>query len=89
MGKMFEFEDSDYFYFCLQNLICDDDCIAAKITECEGGTVGILPLSEQAANFVASINNCTRGVHTLAFRPKTKAVFDKDDCQSDILHTRY
>ena len=40
MGKLFDLQASGYFYSRLQNPTCDT--VAAKITELEGGTAGML-----------------------------------------------
>lgn len=51
MGKLFDLEASGYFYTRLQNPT--NDYVAAKLTELEGGTAGMLTSSGQAANFFA------------------------------------
>lgn len=47
MGKLFDLEESGYFYTRLQNPT--NDMVAAKITALEGGTAGMLTSSGQAA----------------------------------------
>ncbi len=64
MGKLFDLEASGYFYSRLQNPT--NDMVAAKITELEGGTAGMLTSSGQAANFFALFNICECGDHIVA-----------------------
>ena len=64
MGKLFDLQASGYFYSRLQNPTCDT--VAAKITELEGGTAGMLTGSGQAANFFALFNLCEAGDHIVA-----------------------
>ena len=64
MGKLFDLEASGYFYSRLQNPTCDT--VAAKITELEGGTAGMLTSSGQAANFFALFNLCNAGDHIVS-----------------------
>ena len=64
MGKLFDLEASGYFYSRLQNPTCDT--VAAKITELEGGTAGMLTGSGQAANFFALFNLCNAGDHIVS-----------------------
>ena len=54
MGRLFDLEDSGYFYTRLQNPT--NDLVAAKIAEMEGGTAAMLTSSGQAANFFALFN---------------------------------
>lgn len=61
MGKLFDLEDSGYFYTRLQNPT--NDAVAAKITALEGGVAGMLTSSGQAANFYALFNICQAGDH--------------------------
>ena len=51
MGRLFDLEDTGYFYTRLQNPT--NDMVAAKIAEMEGGTAAMLTSSGQAANFFA------------------------------------
>ena len=53
MGRLFDLEDSGYFYTRLQNPT--NDLVAAKIAEMEGGTAAMLTSSGQAANFFCII----------------------------------
>lgn len=64
MGRLFDLEDSGYFYTRLQNPT--NDTVAAKITELEGGSAGMLTSSGQAANFFALFNICENGSHIVA-----------------------
>ena len=51
MGRLFDLEESGYFYTRLQNPT--NDAVAQKITELEGGVAGMLTSSGQAANYYA------------------------------------
>ncbi len=64
MGRLFDLEDSGYFYTRLQNPT--NDHVAAKIAAMEGGTAGMLTSSGQAANFFALFNICECGSHIVA-----------------------
>lgn len=64
MGKLFDLEDSGYFYTRLQNPT--NDAVAAKIADLEGGVAGMLTSSGQAANFFALFNICETGSHIVA-----------------------
>ncbi len=64
MGRLFDLEDSGYFYTRLQNPT--NDTVAAKIAELEGGTAAMLTSSGQAANFFALFNICECGSHIVA-----------------------
>ena len=46
MGRLFDLEDSGYFYTRLQNPT--NDCVAQKICELEGGVAAMLTSSGQA-----------------------------------------
>lgn len=61
MGRLFDLEESGYFYSRLQNPT--NDAVAAKITELEGGVAGMLTSSGQAANYYALFNICEAGDH--------------------------
>lgn len=63
MGRLFDLEESGYFYSRLQNPT--NDLVAAKITELEGGTAGMLTSSGQAANFYAIFNIAGCGDHVV------------------------
>ncbi|MCD8316083.1 MAG: PLP-dependent transferase, partial [Eggerthellaceae bacterium] len=64
MGKLFDLEESGYFYTRLQNPT--NDLVAAKIAELEGGTAAMLTSSGQAANFFAVFNICGAGDHFIS-----------------------
>ena len=64
MGKLFDLEAQGYFYSRLQNPTCD--AVAAKIAALEGGTMGMLTSSGQAANFYAVFNIASCGDHVVA-----------------------
>ena len=64
MGKLFDLEESGYFYSRLQNPTCD--LVAAKICEMEGGTAAMLTSSGMAANFLAIFNVAGAGDHVVA-----------------------
>ena len=64
MGRLFDLEDTGYFYTRLQNPT--NDHVAAKIAEMEGGTAAMLTSSGQAANFMAMFNICECGDHIVA-----------------------
>ena len=64
MGRLFDLEDSGYFYTRLQNPT--NDMTAAKIAALEGGVAGMLTSSGQAANFFALFNICEAGSHIIA-----------------------
>ena len=64
MGKLFDLEESGYFYSRLQNPTCD--LVAAKICEMEGGTAAMLTSSGMAANFLAIFNIAGAGDHVVA-----------------------
>lgn len=64
MGKLFDLEESGYFYTRLQNPT--NDFVAAKIAALEGGTAAMLTSSGQAANFYALFNICENGSHIVA-----------------------
>ncbi len=64
MGKLFDLEESGYFYTRLQNPT--NDLVAAKICEMEGGAAAMLTSSGQAANFFALFNICECGDHIVS-----------------------
>ena len=64
MGKLFDLEESGYFYTRLANPT--NDFVAAKIAELEGGTAAMLTSSGQAANFFAIFNIAGAGDHVVA-----------------------
>ena len=64
MGRLFDLEDSGYFYTRLQNPT--NDLVAAKIAALEGGVAAMLTSSGQAANFFACFNICETGGHIIS-----------------------
>ena len=63
MGKLFDLEESGYFYSRLQNPT--NDMVAQKICELEGGVAAMLTASGQAANQYAVFNICEAGDHVV------------------------
>ncbi len=63
MGKLFDLEESGYFYTRLQNPT--NDFVAQKICELEGGVAAMLTSSGQAANYYAVFNICEAGDHVI------------------------
>ena len=63
MGKLFDLEDTGYFYTRLQNPT--NDFVAQKICELEGGVAAMLTSSGQAANYYAVFNICEAGDHVI------------------------
>lgn len=61
MGRLFDLEESGYFYTRLQNPT--NDAVAAKICDLEGGVAAMLTSSGQAANFYAIMNIAQEGDH--------------------------
>lgn len=61
MARLFDLEDTGYFYTRLQNPT--NDAVANKIAQLEGGVGAILTSSGQAANFYAVFNICEAGDH--------------------------
>ena len=64
MGKLFDLEESGYFYTRLQNPT--NDSVAAKICEMEGGTAAMLTSSGQAASFYGVFNIASCGDHIVS-----------------------
>ncbi|MBE5922644.1 MAG: O-acetylhomoserine aminocarboxypropyltransferase/cysteine synthase [Lachnospiraceae bacterium] len=67
MGKLFDLEDSGYFYTRLQNPT--NDAVASKIAALEGGVAAMLTSSGQAANYYAIFNICESGGHVVCSAP--------------------
>lgn len=63
MGRLFDLEESGYFYTRLQNPT--NDFVAQKICELEGGVAAMLTSSGQAANYYAVFNICECGDHVV------------------------
>lgn len=64
MGRLFDLEESGYFYSRLQNPTVD--AVAARIADLEGGIGALLTSSGQAANLFACINICSAGDHIIS-----------------------
>ena len=64
MGRLFDLEESGYFYTRLANPT--NDAVANKICELEGGVAAMLTSSGQAANFYAVFNICSAGDHVIS-----------------------
>ena len=64
MGRLFDLEESGYFYTRLQNPT--NDHVAAKIADLEGGVGAMLTASGQAANLFACLNICCAGDHIVS-----------------------
>ena len=64
MAKLFDLEESGYFYTRLQNPT--NDAVASKIAQLEGGIGAMLTSSGQAANFYAIFNICGAGDHFIS-----------------------
>lgn len=63
MGRLFDLEESGYFYTRLQNPT--NDFVAQKICDLEGGVAAMLTSSGQAANYYAVFNICEVGDHCI------------------------
>lgn len=61
MGRLFDLEESGYFYTRLANPT--NDAVASKICALEGGAAAMLTSSGQAANMFAILNICSAGDH--------------------------
>ena len=64
MARLFDLEESGYFYTRLQNPT--NDAVAAKIAALEGGVAGMLTSSGQAASFYSVFNICSAGDHVVS-----------------------
>lgn len=64
MAKLFDLEESGFFYTRLQNPT--NEAVAAKIAALEGGVAAMLTSSGQAANFFTMINLCSAGDHIVS-----------------------
>ena len=64
MAKLFDLEESGYFYTRLQNPT--NDTVAAKICALEGGTAAMLLSSGQAASFYSIFNIASCGDHVVS-----------------------
>ncbi len=63
MGRLFDLEESGYFYTRLQNPT--NDIVAAKICDLEGGFAAMLTSSGQAASFYSIMNIAGAGDHII------------------------
>jgi len=63
MGRLFDLEDTGYFYTRLQNPT--NDYVAEKICELEGGVAAMLTSSGQAATYYSIFNICEAGDHVI------------------------
>lgn len=63
MGRLFDLEESGFFYTRLQNPT--NEYVAQKICELEGGVAAMLTSSGQAANYYAVFNICEAGSHVV------------------------
>ena len=63
MGRLFDLEESGFFYTRLQNPT--NEYVAQKICELEGGAAAMLTSSGQAANYYAVFNICETGSHVV------------------------
>ncbi|MCD7709844.1 MAG: O-acetylhomoserine aminocarboxypropyltransferase/cysteine synthase [Porphyromonadaceae bacterium] len=64
MAQLFDLKESGYFYSRLQNP--NNDVVAAKIAQLEGGVGAMLTSSGQTANFYAVFNICEAGDHFIS-----------------------
>lgn len=64
MGRLFDLEETGYFYTRLANPTCDHT--AAKIAALEGGIGAVLTSSGQAASFFSVFNICRAGDHLVS-----------------------
>ena len=103
MGRLFDLEESGYFYTRLQNPT--NDAVAAKICDLEGGAAAMLTSSGQAANFYAIMNICEAGDHIVCAsavyggtynlyahtirKMGVEATFVDPDCSEDELNAAF
>ena len=103
MGRLFDLEDSGYFYTRLQNPT--NDAVAAKICDMEGGVAAMLTSSGQAANFYAIMNIAEAGDHIVCSaavyggtynlyahtirKMGIEATFVDPDCTEEELHAAF
>ena len=64
MGKLFDLEESGFFYTRLSNPTLD--AVAKKIAALEGGVGAMLTASGQAASLISITNICRTGDHVIA-----------------------
>lgn len=70
MARLFDLEDSGYFYTRLQNPT--NDAVAAKIAALEGGVAAMLTSSGQAANFYAISISARQEIISFVHPPSTE-----------------
>ena len=103
MGRLFDLEDSGYFYTRLQNPT--NDAVATKICDMEGGVAAMLTSSGQAANFYAIMNIAEAGDHIVCSaavyggtynlyahtirKMGIEATFVDPDCSEEELHAAF
>ena len=103
MGRLFDLEDSGYFYTRLQNPT--NDAVASKICDMEGGVAAMLTSSGQAANFYAIMNIAEAGDHIVCSaavyggtynlyahtirKMGIEATFVDPDCSEEELHAAF
>ena len=103
MGRLFDLEDSGYFYTRLQNPT--NAAVAAKICDMEGGVAAMLTSSGQAANFYAIMNIAEAGDHIVCSaavyggtynlyahtirKMGIEATFVDPDCSEEELHAAF
>ena len=75
MARLFDLEESGYFYTRLQNPT--NDAVAAKIAALEGGVAGMLTSSGQAANFYAIFNISTPFKRAAVDRSREGVVYNQ------------
>lgn len=64
LGRLFDLEESGYFYSRLANPTCD--AVASKIADLEGGAGAVLTASGQAATLYAILNIAQAGDHIVS-----------------------
>ena len=64
MARLFDLEESGYFYTRLANPT--NDAVAKKIADLEGGVGAMLTSSGQAASFYSIFNICSAGEHIIS-----------------------
>lgn len=79
MGRLFDLEESGYFYSRLQNPT--NDAVAAKITELEGGVAGMLTSSVRLQTIMRCLTSVRRGTILYVRTPSRRNLylFGNDD----------
>ena len=83
MARLFDLEDSGYFYTRLQNPT--NDAVAEKIAALEGGVAAMLTSSGQAANFYAIFNICQAGDHFVCSSAIYGGKIGRASCRERVL----